>query len=226
MKNFKTQKAFTLAETLITLVIIGVIAAITVPSLMQNFGNLSNNVALKKNYSVLSNAFELANKFDGNLYEDWSHADGNQEAIYQNYTYLRNHLNILRVCNDRPGCWSSELTKAPDGSTADGANANGIGGNIVTFTLMDGTNVCLDYWGKAQAYNLYGVNRNLLPATLVVWVDVNGDRKPNKLGKDVFAFILTGNGLVPAGADNNSRYCKTTGNDCAAKYLHASDPYK
>ena len=52
MRNFKTQKAFTLAETLITLVIIGVIAAITVPSLMQNFGNLSNNVALKKNFSV------------------------------------------------------------------------------------------------------------------------------------------------------------------------------
>ncbi|MBQ2871256.1 type II secretion system protein [bacterium] len=57
-KSFK-QKAFTLAETLITLSIIGVIAAMTVPTLMTNINNQQHITALKKAYSNLSNAIKL-----------------------------------------------------------------------------------------------------------------------------------------------------------------------
>ena len=55
---FKTHKlkAFTLAEVLITLVIIGVIAAMTIPTLMNNTNNQELVSRLKKTYSELSQA--------------------------------------------------------------------------------------------------------------------------------------------------------------------------
>ena len=100
------------------------------------------------------------------------------------------------------------------------ANELGIGGNIVTFTLNDGTNVDLDYWSKSDIIKNFGVEKDLFDNTLSIFVDVNGDKKPNMLGRDVFAFILTQKGLIPAGNDNKSKNCKTTGYDCTAKYIH------
>ena len=218
MRN-EIKKAFTLAEVLITLVIIGVIAAMTVPTLSNSYSDKMYVSSLKKNFSVMSNAFNLAKKFDYNDYEDWAHADQNSEGIYKNYLYLKSYLNIIRECKDKDGCWSKDITKAPNGSNASGATARGIGTNIVTFTLNDGTNVCLDYWNESDTKNRFGVTKNLLENSLSVWVDVNGDKKPNRMGKDVFAFILTSKGLVPAGTNNDSENCKTTGYDCAAKYI-------
>ena len=61
MKN----KAFTLAEVLITLVVIGVVAAISVPTLMVNFQKEQTVVRLKKAYSVLFNAYNLSVTHNG-----------------------------------------------------------------------------------------------------------------------------------------------------------------
>ena len=52
--NIKNKKAFTLAETLITLVIIGIIAAITVPTLTASWQKTRTVAALKKSHSTLS----------------------------------------------------------------------------------------------------------------------------------------------------------------------------
>ncbi len=52
------RKGFTLAEVLITLVIIGVIAAITIPPLMNKTNEQDTVVAVKKAYSILSQAYQ------------------------------------------------------------------------------------------------------------------------------------------------------------------------
>lgn len=213
------KKAFTLAEVLIALVIIGVIAAITMPILSNSYNDKMYISALKKNYSVLSNAFNLTKKYDYNEYTDWDHTDQSTEVIYNNYKILKKYLHVLRECVDEVGCWSDDITKDPNGEEATSASAKGIGNNIVTFTLNDGTNVCIDYWSQGDATKLFGVSQDLLDDTLSIFVDVNGDKKPNKLGRDVFAFVLTRNGIVPAGFNNKSANCSTTGLDCAAKYL-------
>ena len=66
----KKKKAFTLAEVLITLTIIGVIAAITIPTLMKNYQNHANYAALKKTYSIIQNAYKLVENEYGR-YSDW-----------------------------------------------------------------------------------------------------------------------------------------------------------
>ena len=48
MKNINKKKAFTLAETLITLTILGVVAAITIPSLIQKYLEATNRTKVKK----------------------------------------------------------------------------------------------------------------------------------------------------------------------------------
>ena len=189
------------------------------PSLVNSYTQQTYVSALKKNYSILSNAFKLSRNFDNNDFADWENLDYNQQAIWQNYQYLKNYLNVMRECNNIEGCWSPDISKAPTGQAAYRANSKGIGINIVTFTLTDGTNVCMDYWGQTDFLPYFGVNQNLFTYNLSVWVDVNGDKKPNMLGRDVFAFVLTKNGLIPAGANNKSKNCSTTGFDCAAKYL-------
>ena len=214
------RNAFTLAEVLITLVVIGIIAAMTIPILVNSYQERVNISSLKKQYSLFSNAFALAKKFDNNDPADWVHIDGNNNAMYENYKSLKKYFNVLRECPDKTGCWSKELTKAPTGKPALYANEKGIGVNIMTFTLSDGTNVCFDYFDTKDTINYFGVNKNLQTYPLAIWVDVNGDKKPNTMGRDVFAFIYTNNGVIPAGANNKSANCNTMGYDCSAKYIY------
>ena len=59
---FKKFKAFTLAEVLITLGIIGVVAALTLPTLIQNHQKQVYVTQLKKAYSTINNAYnKMAN---------------------------------------------------------------------------------------------------------------------------------------------------------------------
>ena len=64
------KNGFTLAEVLITLVIIGVIAALTIPNLMQKYQEQTTVKKVQKFYSTLSNAYSLAVKENGSV-KDW-----------------------------------------------------------------------------------------------------------------------------------------------------------
>lgn len=59
--------AFTLAEVLITLAIIGVVAAMTIPTLMQKTDRREKVAAVKSSYSQLSQAVKMATALNGNV---------------------------------------------------------------------------------------------------------------------------------------------------------------
>src|SRR5574344_1226697 len=59
--------AFTLAEVLITLGIIGVVAALTIPTLINSYQEKATITALKKFYSVASQACLLAKVENGEI---------------------------------------------------------------------------------------------------------------------------------------------------------------
>ena len=70
MKSFKIPPskikfAFTLAEVLITLGIIGVVAAMTIPTLMQKYYEKQTVAKLKETYSILSQALKSASQEEG-----------------------------------------------------------------------------------------------------------------------------------------------------------------
>src|SRR5574344_1269594 len=64
-QNPRRKVAFTLAEVLITLGIIGVVAALTLPSLIENHNKKVWVTALQKNYSIWEQGFQKMKADDG-----------------------------------------------------------------------------------------------------------------------------------------------------------------
>ena len=92
------KKAFTLAEVLITLGIIGVIAALTLPGLIQGYRKKVTETALKKAYTQLYQALEQAQTDNGEAinwnWEDYQTYDRDSaEAFLQEYFYP--YFNII-----------------------------------------------------------------------------------------------------------------------------------
>ena len=90
------KKGFTLAEVLITLGIIGVVAAMTIPSLLQNHRKKVVETKLKKFYSTINEAVKLAEVEFGPA-KDWEW--NTPDDMYNNY--LKKYLsNVQEVKSD------------------------------------------------------------------------------------------------------------------------------
>lgn len=65
----------------------------------------------------------------------------------------------------------------------------------------------LDISGQNWLRRRLGVDISPLQNSIWFMVDVNGDKKPNRFGNDIFHFVLTPKGIIPSGQDSNSAYC-------------------
>ncbi|MDR1168491.1 MAG: type II secretion system GspH family protein [Heliobacteriaceae bacterium] len=91
------KKGFTLAEVLITLGIIGVVASLTMPALIGNYRKNVVIVRMQKFYSVFNQALKMSEVDNGPI-KDWTFAtlydyDENVE-FYQKY--LKKHMKVLK----------------------------------------------------------------------------------------------------------------------------------
>lgn len=87
------KKGFTLAEVLITLGVIGIVAALTMPMLIPRLEKVKTEAKLKKFYSVIAQATDKAMLEHG----DWSTWDYSLSAQEFFYKYYQDQLQILRV---------------------------------------------------------------------------------------------------------------------------------
>lgn len=166
--------AFTLAEVLITLGIIGVVAAMTMPSLIANYQEKQFVTAWKKVYSDVSNAALLMSQNE----EDLSTEQLVGEAFAK-------YLKVDKVCEARKGiaqgCWkeNTPIYKKDNQQLEHYANDISLmGGGAVCMTLTSGAIVCYDCGSPPPAY-----------CQLIF--DVNGVTKPNKIGTDIFGGTLS-----------------------------------
>lgn len=102
------KRAFTLAEVLITLGIIGVVAAMTLPTLLNKYQEVVTVNKVKKFYSTINNAFLRAVTEHGNVntwgYEDvggWVSSKKNSEIIAKK---VIPYLNVSKDCGFQPNC--------------------------------------------------------------------------------------------------------------------------
>lgn len=95
-KCFVRISAFTLAEVLITLGIIGVVAALTIPTLVSKTKKNQETVALKKFYSAMSQAIKLSEADNGDINE-WYY-DNTQEGAAKTFydTYLDKYIQSVK----------------------------------------------------------------------------------------------------------------------------------
>ena len=98
----KRKIAFTLAEVLITLGIIGVVASLTLPSVVTNYQKKRTVNKLKSTYSILCNAIQMAKVDYGDDVNQWELPDGIDEKASSDYfaeKYLIPYLKIAKDCN-------------------------------------------------------------------------------------------------------------------------------
>lgn len=164
------KKGFTLAEVLITLGIIGVVAALTMPVLVGNYKKKQTVTQLKKVYSALQQSIQMSQVKYGDIVDwDWT-LDGNDFFM----KYLANNFNVVKNCGINQGCWNNtgilDLTGAeyPDNPLKTSGWSSLI--------LSDGTYVALV---KQDNNHIHFV------------IDLNGSKKPDTLGKDIFEMTMT-----------------------------------
>ena len=199
---------------MITLVIIGVIAAITVPSLINKTNNQEYVSKLKKAYSTLSQATNQIIAEEGTPRADKGGWASSVDNIYNLY---KKHLNISKDCGALSGCFKQLDNKGYKQLNGDYCNSNwNTNSNYRKFILNDGQQVIIAFWSNNCSSSGYGSN-NICGT---VEVDVNGQKKPNTFGRDLFAFIIKENGLYPAGCDSDTRcIANSDGHGCACKVL-------
>ncbi len=191
------KEAFTLAEVLITLAIIGVVAAISIPSVISNSQQQEFKTGLRKAVSVLNSAITMNMALDG-------------ESLYDNantYAYLMKHMAIVETTSDIGGKYYINVANGEKRSinkafyTTDGMRFefNTYGHTFFSKPLHE-TDSVLACGGSVVGYNAYsseldprstvicngcgsyGLNSNTdktTKAPCLIMVDVNGDKKPN-----------------------------------------------
>ena len=183
----KRLRGFTLAEVLITLAIIGVVAAISIPSVISNSQQQEFKTGLRKAVSVLNSAITMNMALDG-------------ESPYDNanlFGYLMKHMSVIRstlnsemdiyvTAKDWGTPWNNSAFYTTDGMKFDFRRG---GSKLDGFKLHENPNItlCTTNLVSINQYSCggcgsYGLNNNPDGTTkppCLVTVDVNGDRKPN-----------------------------------------------
>ena len=188
--------AFTLAEVLITLGIIGVVAAMTMPNLITAKQEKATISTIKKNYSIFANALLMAQNDNGELYT-WGitkDADG-LNLVSSN---LKPYLKIIEDCGvgEKSDCAPGDNGKFKD-LTGRKRTEDFSSSDYYSFRLNDGTAVAIQLKTKAECISSESSCMNF-------YIDTNGKKYPNTLGKDIFYFAGYGNGkLRAAGIDHS-----------------------
>lgn len=168
----KKKKAFTLAEVLITLGIIGIVAAMTMPTLTAKTRKAEATARLKKFYSVMNQAITMAEN-DYGFCGDWEYQmmDANDpDSVDLNYSvseaFSKKYLiPYMKITNSGEKEWYR--------------NENGnLKGYSITFP--DGS-----------------VMNSKVGACIDISFDINGDKQPNTRGYDQFIFVLCNSKYSP-----------------------------
>ena len=189
----KRLRGFTLAEVLITLAIIGVVAAIAIPSVISNSQQQEFKTGLRKAVSVLNSAITMNMALDG-------------ESPYDNANlmgYLMKHMGIIKsvynlkseMCLYPPfnsdACYNNAAFWTTDGMRFEFRHHNSFGAKGGGFPLYETSGALGCTGGYLSEYpssshcggcGSYSLNNNPDGTTkppCLITVDVNGDRKPN-----------------------------------------------
>ena len=157
------KSAFTLAEVLITLGIIGVVAAMTMPTLMNSTNGAQYKTAYKKALSVLSQAVVLNVALDDYDMSQTVAETANDSASL--YNMFNNRMNVVKTEGNAYSA-SNSTDKVKFG---DSANYTLYFNDGITFTFPKTAAACTEGNATTADAKCYGV------------IDVNGEKNPNKV---------------------------------------------
>lgn len=216
------KNGFTLAEVLITLGIVGVVAAMTLPTIITDYRDKAASAKMKKLYSLLSSAYMYAyNEYGDPTQWGFGNVSNNAStADYQNsklmYEYFGKNLKIYKDCNKGSGCFASGYYKFTNKSNWDMLNTSTHRYKVIT---NDGVSMAF-HWYSGSCSSVEGS----LKICGMIFVDIDGPNSGQSMfGYDLFRFFLTKDGIIPDGAPKHvggnkafsQTECPTKGPQCA-----------
>lgn len=192
------MKAFTLAEVLITLGIIGVVAALTMPSLIGNYQKKVWTAQLKKCVNITQNHVKLINVSEGmDIIYETSYGEAYTQpsggiSLYNYKLFPEKMASFLKLEPVSKHTKFYSYLQKFDSYDFEG------------FTLKDGSCIAYPSAGFGHYSNYTGNPRHS------VFIDVNCDKTPNKAGRDRFVIEVDGYGSIymPVDLDNIISFCK------------------
>ena len=219
--------AFTLAEVLITLGIIGVVAAMTLPTLIANYQEKVTVTKLKKAYSVLNSAYKMAVVQHGTI-DQWgltttSTGSTNDEGqLILDPSGMQKAIDIMTPylgVKPQDNSFLGDYTVYTMQGTVLTSGGTGVDDVKSFFQLKDGTII---NFGWTNSDNM----------DIAVWFP--NKRNQFTTGKDIFYFTMVKNGVYPYGIENKnisaaypfpdecsiSSTLRTNGRGCAAWVIY------
>jgi len=173
------KKGFTLAEVLITLGIIGVVAALTMPTVIKNYQKAVTVSKLKKNFTAMQQVLKRAESDFGiditELDDMWIN---DTKGLLSKY--FLPYLQGAKLCyvNERFSMCGKKY-KLLNGNQISNPPFN----NVATIKLNNGATI--------------GISSSADGTGRVLFIDINGSEKqPNIAGKDFFIFNITKNNML------------------------------
>lgn len=195
------KKGFTLAEVLITMSIVAVVALMTVPTIVKNYRYKTYAATLKQVVSQLEDAIkssmadEKADTFMQSTGGVASSCTAGKETG-SCYLFLK-YIKYVLACSSSTDkrCVSESGYKSISGAYAN----NIFGGNC--YKLMNGATVCLTYNDRGQNSITYFA------------IDVNGPGQPNIAGIDIFTGYISNGGSLVDTVDDPSKCSTKSGSE-------------
>ena len=230
-KDLKEKFAFTLAEVLITLGIIGIVSAMTIPTLINNYQKKVTVAKLQKVHAVLNQIARMA-VVDNSIKAFTSGQEVSEEKTKEFFdTFWFQYLKSPRVSEGAVLPYKIIYPyKYLNDTKVDVAIYTTYTAGRVFFTTSDGMSYLIT---TSTTQNFYDEAGNVIEtkfyynSTVNVYVDLNGTSGPNTIGKDVFRLVVDFDkgSTYPLGYNKSlteiNNNCKTDelGTMCLAKII-------
>lgn len=205
---------------MVTLGIIGIVAALTLPNLIANHREKETVVRLKKAYSTISQAYLMMLNDYGEPY-NWSVPSLEENSWSDIIIMFSKYINDVKVCVDdtnKQRCFPKTVKDLHNlGSVATP--------NSVSLIMPDGVVIGIDHPAGANLSSIMNCNvaRDLNYYCFSIIVDVNGNKGPNSWGHDTFAFQANPTRIVPRGGlGSHGACCDPTTKSAGASWPNGS----
>lgn len=199
---------FTLAEVLVTLGIIGIVAAMTLPTIIQKQQEKITVTKVKEAYSIISQAYFRASEDKGGDISTWDCA--RDTTIAGGACVVDEFKKFLSIIKDRENSPTANIPYSLNLKQ----NTAYYHKNLYSITLSNGFILKFhNAYSGCKTYENWNVPE-IEKFACSIFVDINGEKQPNALGRDTFVFKLHKNTVSPAGNAtepyyNFQRTCRT-----------------
>ena len=224
------KNGFTMAEVLITIGIIGVVAAMTFPSIIARYQEKVTVTQLKKAYSILSQAFQQMIFAEGPI-DNWGDTDARAKLFDD---IAPKYFSILKSCGYDVPLSTDSCLKLKYKNRFNSTDAAFSNVPYARYHLIDGLTFYIVMSG--YCYQNISLSKHTPDSTDKqpiyhgsynsqcgeIYVDLNSAKGPNVFDRDLFKFYLMTDGILPAGSSKEHIWTQTFENQCLGKQLHVT----